>query len=150
MEFKIEKIHADNYSLFDDMIFWRETGEERKPTTLPVAEAIRNELENPNLHLYAAKNQNRYVGWISFIYLPKVGKWQGRGHIYIDEVWVAPAYRGQGAAKALMKKAEEQMTKQNAAGCRLYVNQNNPTAKKLYKSCGYKEQGQAIFMEKQP
>lgn len=49
-----------------------------------------------------------------------------------------------------MKKAEEQMAKQNAAGCRLYVNQNNPTAKKLYKSCGYKEQGQAIFMEKQP
>lgn len=82
MEFKIEKIHADNYSLFDDMIFWRETGEERKPTTLPVAEAIRNELENPNLHLYAAKKQNRYVGCISFIYLPKVGKWQGRGHIY--------------------------------------------------------------------
>lgn len=68
--------------------------------------------------------------------------------IYVDELWIEPNFRGQGFAKALMKKADELETELGATGARLYVNVNNPIAQKLYESCGYKEDGQAYFMEK--
>jgi ribosomal protein S18 acetylase RimI-like enzyme len=80
--------------------------------------------------------------------MPKIGKWNGRGHVYVDELWIAPPFRGKGLAKALMKKADNLKRDLDAAGLRLYVNINNPTAKKLYESCGYQEDGQAYFMEK--
>ena len=148
MDFAIEKIDADRYPLFDDMVFWREHGFEREPSQMPVTEPIRKELANPNLYLYAVMADGRYVGWISLIYLPKVGRWKGRGHVYVDELWVAPEFRGQGLAKALMKKADALKTELEAAGIRLYVNVDNPAAKKLYERCGYLEDGQAYFMGK--
>ena len=78
MNFRIEKIDINNYSLFDDRAFWRENG----------------------------------------------------------------------FAKALMKKADDLKMDLEATSIRLYVNVNNPTAKKLYEHCGYLEDGQACFMEK--
>ena len=148
MDFRIEKIDESNNSLFEDMIFWRENGFERKPVNTPVSEAIKNESLNPNLYVYAANVSERYVGWISLIYMPKIGKWKGHGHVYVDELWVAPTFRGQGVARALMKKADDLKVELEATGIRLYVNVNNPAAKKLYESCGYQEDGQAYFMEK--
>ena len=149
MDFKIEKIVIDNYSLFDDMVFWRENGFEREPTHMPVPEQMKKELANPNLYVYAVMVENRYIGWISFIYIPKVGsRWNGHGHVYIDELWVEPNFRGKGFAKALMKKADDLKMELEAVGVRLYVNVDNPTAEKLYKHCGYLEDGQAYFMEK--
>ena len=115
---------------------------------MPASAQIKKELANPNLYVYAAKVDNRYVGWISLVYMPKIGKWKGHGHVYVDELWVAPPFRGLGLSKALMQKADELKEKLEATGIRLYVNVNNPTAKKLYESCGYQEDGQAHFMEK--
>ncbi len=148
MEPKIYRINKNNYSLFDDMIFWRENGFERKPSSTSISEQIENELTNPNLYIYAAMINGRYIGWISLIYIPKVGKWKGHGHIYVDELWVAPNYRGQGFGKMLMKKADDLKMELGATGIRLYVNVNNITARKLYEHCGYREDGQAYFMEK--
>ena len=142
MDFAIEKIDADRYPLFVDMVFWREHGFEREPSQMPVTEPIRKKLANPNLYLYAVMTDGRYVGWISLIYLPKVGRWKGH------ELWVAPEFRGQGLAKALMKKADALKTELEAAGIRLYVNVDNPAAKKLYERGGCLEDGQAYFMGK--
>ena len=148
MEYKIEKIDERNYPLFEDMVFWRETGFERKPPFLPIPQAVMQELKNPNLFIYAALVDDRYVGWISLLYMPKIGKWKGHGHIYVDELWVEPSYRRKGIAKALMVKADELKIRLSAVGIRLYVNVQNPVAQKLYEDCGYKEDGQAYFMEK--
>lgn len=148
MEYKIEKVEDRNYPLFEDMVFWRETGAERKPSCAFTLQAIKQELKNPNLFVYAASACGRYIGWISLIYMPKIGKWNGQGHIYVDELWVEPSFRRKGIAKALMQKADELKTELNAAGIRLYVNVQNPTAQKLYQDCGYKVDGQAYFMEK--
>lgn len=148
MNFTIERIDSQNYPLFEDMVFWRENGFERKPLHRLVAEQIKKELANPNLYIYAVMVDKRYVGWISLIYMLKAGKWNGHGHIYVDELWIEPSFRGQGLAKLLMKKADELKTKLEATGIRLYVNIHNPTAKKLYEHCGYLEDGQAYFMEK--
>ena len=148
MDYTIEKIDANNHSLFDDMVFWRENGFEREPSQEPVSEQIKKELLNPDLFVYAVKVDGRYVGWISCVYIAKVGKWKGHGHIYVDELWVEPSFRGNGFAKALLKKADELKDKFEATGIRLYVNVNNPVAKNLYETCGYIEDGRAIFMEK--
>lgn len=148
MDYTIEKIDANNHSLFDDMVFWRENGFEREPTQEPVSEQIKKELLNPDLFVYAVKVDGRYVGWISCVYIAKVGKWKGHGHIYVDELWVETSFRGNGFAKALLKKADELKDKLDATGIRLYVNVNNPVAKNLYEACGYVEDGRAIFMEK--
>ena len=148
MKYKIERVEENNYHLFEDMVFWRENGFERKPTYPSVPYAVKQELKNPNYFVYAVLVDERYVGWISLIYMPKVGKWNGHGHIYVDELWVEPNYRRQGLAKALMKKADELKTEMNAVGIRLYVNVKNPAAQRLYENCGYQEDGQDIFMEK--
>lgn len=148
MEFKVDRIAISNYNLFDDMVFWREHGFEREPSQISVSERIKKELSNPNLYIYAVMVNSRYIGWISLVYIPKVGRWKGYGHIYVDELWVEPNYRGQGFGKILMKKADDLKTELEATGIRLYVNVNNPTAKKLYEHCGYLEDGQAHFMEK--
>lgn len=148
MDYTIEKIDASNHSLFDDMVFWRENGYEREPSQEPVSEQIKKELLNPDLFVYAVKVDGRYVGWISCVYIAKVGKWKGHGHIYVDELWVEPSFRGNGFAKALLKKADELKDKFEATGIRLYVNVNNPVAQNLYETCGYVEDGRAIFMEK--
>ena len=148
MNYTIEKIDENNHSLFDDMVFWRENGYEREPSQEPVSEQIKKELLNPDLYVYAVKVDGRYVGWISCVYIAKVGKWKGHGHIYVDELWVEPSFRGNGFAKALLKKADELKDKLEATGIRLYVNVNNPVAQNLYETCGYVEDGRAIFMEK--
>ena len=147
MKYTIERINEFNYPFFDDMLFWRETGKERYHTDNPTPSQVINELANPNLYVYAAAIDNRFVGWISLVYIPKISRWK-KGHIYVDEIWVAPEYRRQGIAKSLMQKADELRTQLSATGIRLYVNIQNPDAKKLYEKCGFKEDGQALFMEK--
>lgn len=149
MDYRIEKIDINNYSLFEDMVFWRENGFERESSQTPVSEQMKKELSNPNLFVYAVMVDCRYVGWISLCYIPKIGsRWNGHGHVYVDELWVAPNFRGRGYAKALMKKADELKTNLEATGIRLYVNVNNPAAKFLYEHCGFQEDCQACFMEK--
>ena len=148
IEYQIERIEESNYNLFEDMIFWRETGSEREPVQTSVSSAIVHELANPNLYVYAVRVEERFVGWISLVYIPKVGKWKGRGHVYIDELWVEAHYRGRSLAKALMQKADELCRDFDAAGIRLYVNMENPAAKGLYENCGFREDGRALFMGK--
>lgn len=149
MEIQIEKIDSRNYPMFDNMVFWRENGFERSASLTPASEQMKKELNNPNLHVYAVLVEGRYVGWISLVYIPKLGsRWNGHGHVYVDELWVQPDYRGRGYAKALMQKADELQKELAATGIRLYVNVNNPTAQNLYETCGYLEEGRACFMEK--
>lgn len=148
MEHLMERVNEDNYALFDAMLRWRETGEEQCVASQCLTEDIRTALHNPNLYVYAVRIQGRYVGWLSAIYMPKVSKWRGRGHVYVDEMWVAPPFRRQGLGRALLGKADELAQQLNAWGVRLYVNVENPGAKQLYESCGYQEAGQAFFMEK--
>ena len=148
MDYKIIRITAENYSKFDDMIYWRITGKQRKETIENIDDKIRLELLNTNLYIYAIEVENIYVGWISLIYLPKVGKYNGQGHIYVDELWVEPTYRNKGLAKLLLGKADDVVKELNATGVRLYVNEENPSALNLYKKCGFIESGKAHFMEK--
>jgi ribosomal protein S18 acetylase RimI-like enzyme len=136
-EYKIIKVDNQNYSMFDDMVFWRMNRRER--TYAEKSEVANNNfsdvylaLANPNLYVYAALDNDKFVGWISIIYMPKIGRLNGLGHIYVDELWVEPIYRKQGIANKLMKKADELLNTTASAGVRLYVNTENPNAQRLY------------------
>ena len=144
MDYIIERITAENYHLFEDMVYWRGTGTERMPST---GINVPEELADPNLYVYAAKADGRYVGWRSLVYLPKISRVK-KGYVYVDELWVQENWRRQGMATALMSKADRLKEKLNATGVRLYVNINNPGAKKLYENCGFITDGTAEFMEK--
>ena len=139
----IERITSEKYKDFCDMLYWRAKGVEEKA---PI-EAVPDELNDRNLYVYAAREEGRFVGWISLTYLPKVSRVK-KGYVYVDELWVAEKYRTRGIAKALMAKAAERKPKLNATGIRLYVNENNPIAHNLYTACGFKGEDKAYFMEK--
>jgi ribosomal protein S18 acetylase RimI-like enzyme len=152
-EYNLIKIDNQNYYKFDDMVFWRMNRRERTNTEKLEASIsdFSNEflaLSNPNIYVYAALDNEKLVGWISIIYMPKVGKSKGLGHLYIDELWVEPTYRNLGIASKLMRKADELMVSTSSSGIRLYVNIDNPNAKGLYQKCGFLENSIAYFMEK--
>lgn len=144
----IVRINQENYPQFDAMIEWRHTGIEPQPTPSSLTQDIINELNNPNLYLYGLEIEHHFIGWISLVYIPKVSKFKGHGHIYVDELWIEPSFQNHGYAKILMKKADELKEKLNATGIRLYVNTDNPIAHHLYQTCGFQDEGNAIFMEK--
>lgn len=97
--------------------------------------------------MYAAEADARFVGWISLVYIPKVSR--TLGHVYVDELWVAPGYRRRGIAQQLLQQADRLRADLQATGIRLYVNTQNPAAKALYEKCDYVADGQADWMEKQ-
>ena len=137
MEYNTIKVTKNNYHQFEDMIFWRihnkeRTEEQKLLSKEKMNSRILNELNNSNLYIYAVVIESRMVGWISLIYLLKVGKFGRKGHIYIDELWIHPLYRRNGLAKELMKKADEIAKTLDLTGIRLYVNITNQEAKELY------------------
>jgi ribosomal protein S18 acetylase RimI-like enzyme len=150
MILKIERVTANNYHLFDDMIYWRINGKEKQNSKIDfsLSKEIRDELNNENLYIQAMVIDSKMVGWISMIYMPKVGKYNGRGHIYIDELWIEPTYRGKGLAGHLMLCADDLNKTLNATGIRLYVSGDNDAARSLYENCGYKYADEALFMTK--
>ena len=138
----VVRVSAENYPLFAEMVERRSSG------TASGLKEVRAELENPNLYAYAAEEDGRFVGWISLVYIPKISRWRGHGHVYVDELYIEPEYRRRGIARALMAEADALAERLHAVGVRLYVNVENPAAQTLYGRCGYREDGQAYFMEK--
>ncbi|MDF2612070.1 MAG: Acetyltransferase family [Lachnospiraceae bacterium] len=148
MNYKIVRVNTGNYSKFSDLVHWRMTGKQRHATDYAPSDEIKTELANANLYIYAIEVEDKFVGWISLIYLPKVGKFNGHGHIYVDELWMEPSFRNNGLAKVLMAKADGVAKELKATGIRLYVNEENPIAQKLYKNCGYTASCTAYMMQK--
>jgi len=152
MEYSIERVTQDNYPLFDDMVFWRINNRERteneRNETRDFSEVAAT-LANENLYVYAVQTESKFAGWISIAYIPKVGRTNGKGHLFIDELWVAPGYRRNGMAQALMKRADELSRELNTLGLRLYVSMDNAEAIPLYEKCGYQRLSEAYFMQKE-
>ncbi|MDR3115151.1 MAG: GNAT family N-acetyltransferase [Treponema sp.] len=151
MEFAIVKVDKNNYVLFDEMVFFRKHGRERdenEKASIQIANKIYDTLEDKNLYVLAAQTEQKFIGWISAVYIPKISWTNGRGHLFIDELWVNPVYRRNGIAHALMRHIDVIAQELDAIGLRLYVNANNDEAHALYKKCGYSNTGEAFFMEK--
>lgn len=146
MQFSIVSVNKDNYALFDDMVFRRVHNRERTPEEKKQPRDFAENhkmLADKNLHVYAAEAGGRFVGWVSAVFIPKVGhpKYGGKGFLDIDELWTDPACRQHGIAQALMTAAEQAARAMDVAGLRLYVGGDNAPAYRLYTRCGYKDRG---------
>ncbi len=145
----VERISEDNYHKFDDMVAWRVNGIERSVDEKRISrdkdfsEALQ-QLKQEGFYAYGALLEGRFVGWITVIHTPKIGKWY-RGVVYVDEIWTAPEYRRRGIAFLLMQKAFEVQRLTNAVKVRLYT--DNIPAQRLYEKCGLKVTNHAVFME---
>lgn len=149
----IERITRDNYHMYDDMVSWRMKGfeltqEEKKTSKRNEYTAAYKELEHPGFYAYSALCDGRFVGWISIMYTPKIGRqrWEN-GVIYIDELWVAPEYRKKGIAKQLTEKAFGCQKDTNAVEVRVYVGDDNIAALELYNKSGLHIESKAIYMK---
>ena len=153
MEFIIEKIDKNNYGMFEDMTFIRKNAREKTAEELVLpreySETFKT-LVNENLYIFAAKIGDKFVAYVSAVYIPKVGSPKTPGHFFIDELWTQPEFRQSGIAYALMSRAEEASRKTGAIGMRVYTGSDNIAARALYEKCGYKNLGcDACFLEKE-
>lgn len=99
--------------MFDDMIFWRTNGFKRTDEQKDINKDIIfknafSELDSQGFYVFAALHEERFVGWIMLVYIPKVGKWS-KGIIFVEELWTAPEFRRRGVAMKLMQKAKKPM-----------------------------------------
>jgi len=139
--------------MFDNMVFYRGHGRYKNKEELKEKQDFNSyytALRIQTFYVFAVQVEEQFVGYIFINYLPKVGITNGRGWLYIDDLWVNPNFRRKGIANALMKKADNLSKEMNTAGLRLYVNTENPDGISLYKKCGYVQKfGTALFMEKE-
>ena len=153
IKFIIEKITRENYHMFDDMVSWRINGvelttDEKEARKSNEFNELYKELEHPGFYSYGALYDERFVGWISLMYTPKIGRGRwNKGVIYVDELWTAPEFRRKGIARQLIKKAFDCQEETGAVEVRLYVGEDNVIAQELYKKCGMQMMWKAIFMK---
>ena len=152
IKFTIERITRENYHMYDDMVSWRMGGveltkEEKESRNSNEFTEVYKELEDPGFYAYGALCDGRFVGWISLMYTPKIGRkrWK-KGVLYVDEIWTAPEYRRKGIGTQLMKKAFDCQKETGAVQVRLYVGEDNIVAQELFKKCGLQLMWKAIYM----
>lgn len=146
---KIVRVTEENYSRYEDMVFWRVKGRERKPgedALVPNQERLRSqqELSFNGFYVYAAELDGKFVGWIHLLYMPKISVWK-KGILYVDELWTQPDYRRKGIGLALMEQAKRLHRELGTDHLRLYT--DNPAAIALYERVGFKNDGDCIFMQ---
>ena len=154
MEYSIVKVNKDNYIMYDNMIFCSRHGRDKNEDELKKERNFTADyaaLENENFYIFAAQTQNIFVGYITIVYIPKVGiDYHGyNGHLYIDDLWINPSYRKKGLAKALMDKADMICQEKKISGLRVGVHGTNGEAIALYNKCGYEYINTNLIMEKQ-
>lgn len=148
---RIVRVTKDNYHQYNDMVFWRLNGKERtmeekdhnkkRAFDKPI-----EQLSRDGFFVYAAEVNSRFVGWVHFIYMPKLGRWN-KGLLYVDELWVVPDYRRKNIGTQLVMKINEIIDTMALETVRLYT--DNPAAQKLYEKCGFETVNYCVFMEKE-
>jgi GNAT superfamily N-acetyltransferase len=149
----IVRINKDNYHMFDEMVFYR--GHERYKNTNEQMEELDftqhyKALKIQTFYAFAAHFEAKFVGYIFLNYLPKIGTTNGRGWLFVDDLWVNPNYRRKGIARALMEEADTLSKELDTLGLRLYVNTDNSGGVDFYEMCGYKQKfGTSMLMQKE-
>ena len=149
----VVRVTKENYSLFDALALRRYRGwnqSEADPVPPRDNSQAAEALADSNLRVYAAVCDGKWVGWITLLYVPKVGRTNGRGYLFVEELWTHPEYRRKGVARSLMAQADDERARREALGIRLMVSPDNREAIRLCQACGYADLDMALCMEKNP
>jgi len=153
MGYNVVRVNKDNYFMFYDMVFYRKHGREKNKNELSMIQDFSSyytALEIQTFYAFAVQFEEKFVGYIFINFFPKVGTGNGKGWLYVDDLWVNPNFRRKGVANTLMEKADALSKEMGTLGLRLYVNTNNPDGISLYKKCGYEQKfGTALMMQKE-
>jgi ribosomal protein S18 acetylase RimI-like enzyme len=101
-------------------------------------------LRSDTCPLLLARLDGAPVGYLLAVRIPKADA-RG-GFLFVDEVYVLPAYRCQGVARALLERVQALAGELGLAGVRLLVREENPGARKLYRNTGFVEHS-TLFCE---
>ena len=108
------------------------------------------QLAQPRVHVFVAREDGKALGCGAFV----LGE---AGEAEMKRVFVAPAARGKGVARALMEALEREAAKRGVTLMQLETGIKQPEAIALYRRCGYAERGPfgaykpdplSLFMEK--
>lgn len=109
-----------------------------------VRRGIDQALSDPELGaILLAEHQGQCVGYLLMGWCFSIE--QGGRHVLIDELYLAPAARGQGLGEALLAEACEWARGRGAEVVRLEVNRHNPRAKALYLRAGFRDDERDIL-----
>jgi ribosomal protein S18 acetylase RimI-like enzyme len=84
------------------------------------------------------------AGYLLAVRIPKADA--RVGFLFVDEVYVLPAYRRMGVARALLERVQTLSVERGLAGVRLLVREENLGARWLYQGCGFVEHS-TLFCE---
>jgi putative acetyltransferase len=109
-----------------------------------------DQLAQPRVHFFVAREEGRALGCGSFV----LG---AEGHAEMKRVFVDPAARGKGVARAIMAALEREAARLGVTLMQLETGIKQPEAIALYRKFGYAERGPfgsyqpdplSLFMEK--
>ena len=101
-------------------------------------EAFRHDLRRAtldNLHHLFVTEDGDVCGFLWIVICDN--NWTGERYGYINNIYVAPKWRGRGLGKALMAHADETLKAQGVCRARLTVTATNQQAVALYQSAGF-------------
>lgn len=90
--------------------------------------------ENPLFYCILAEVQGNVVGFA--LYFRTFSTWQGKPGIYLEDLFVIPAFRGLGIGKALMKAVANHGVEMNSTRMTWQVLDWNTPSIDFYERCG--------------
>ncbi len=148
---EIVRIGPADYGVFSALLEWRRTGREKVETAGYQTERLQHfvqqyrVLDSEMFFIYAAKVNDKLVGYINAIVIPKPDP--RLGIMYVDELWTVPQYRGMGIAGRLLDTVIHLAKRLNLWRVRLYVGADNDSARTCYHKAGFVEKGDCLFCE---
>jgi ribosomal protein S18 acetylase RimI-like enzyme len=104
-----------------------------------------DDLDSDSFWIFASEAEHRYVGYASTVRITKVDA--RVGFLYVDELYVLPAYRRLGHAMRILERAVAHAGELGLAGVRLLVEPANAAARRLYHRLGFVERD-LVFCER--
>jgi len=147
----IVRVDKTNYDKFSSLIEWRRTGNETSDLSYYKNDKMDNFFDKYNVlnsdtfFIFAAKLDNKFIGYINAVLIPKPDP--RLGILYVDELWTAPKYRNYGVASILMNQVLALSKELNLWRVRLFVGSDNNVARNFYKKAGYLETDDCICCE---
>jgi ribosomal protein S18 acetylase RimI-like enzyme len=138
---------ADTLADFNARMALETEGLRLDPATL--AQGVRGGLADPSKALYfVAESQGQVIGQLMIT--REWSDWRNGDIWWIQSVYVHPDHRRRGVFRALYDHAREQARLAGAVGVRLYVDDHNAAAQRVYERLGMRMSNYRVMEEMFP
>jgi len=134
---------VDTLAYFNTAIAWETESKRLDPDT--ITRGVENLLRRPELGFYLlAELEGQIAG--ALMITSEWSDWRNGLFWWIQSVYVRAEYRRQGVFRHLYEEVERQARKdKDVCGLRLYVEHNNHTAQRTYRSLGMEETNYRLY-----